>query len=94
MTNPAFWIHRGCVQYTTLQNMWQWLHCGCDSPYTERIITMQIGSREHFTKIYNDLKAKQTVQEWLDECPTTVETEFENGRYYIIRVDKREKDAE
>ncbi len=55
---------------------------------------MQIGSREHFTKIYNDLKAKQTVQEWLGECPTNVETEFENGRYYIIRVDKRVEDTE
>ena len=55
---------------------------------------MQIGSREHFTKIYNDLKAKQTVQEWLDECPTNIETEFENGRYYIIRVDKRVESTE
>lgn len=60
----------------------------------ERIIIMQLGSREHFTKIYNDLKAKQTVQEWLDECPTNVETEFENGKYYIIRVDKRVEDTE
>ena len=58
---------------------------------------MFLGSKEHFAKIYDDIqkgKAKQTVQEWLDECPTNVETEFENGRYYIIRVDKREKDAE
>ena len=75
---------------------------------------MQIGSREHFTKIYNDLKSKQilapkdlrllaavsfffippTVEEWLDECPTNVETEFENGKYYIIRVDKRVEDTE
>jgi len=39
-------------------------------------------------------KAKQTVQEWLEECPTNVETEFENGRYYIIRVDKRVEDTE
>ena len=61
---------------------------------TEKEDTMQLGSKEHFTKIYNDLKAKQTVQEWLDECPTNVETEFENGKYYIIRVAKREKDVE
>jgi len=62
----------------------------------ERIIIMLLGSKEHFAKIYDDIqkgKAKQAITEWLDECPTNVETEFENGRYYIIRVDKRVEDT-
>jgi len=60
----------------------------------ERIITMQIGSREHFTKIYNDLKAKQTVQEWLDECPTDAEIMHEFDGFYVIHVKKLEEDTE
>ena len=55
---------------------------------------MQLGSREHFTKIYNDLKAKQTVQEWLDECPTDAEIMHEFDGFYVIHVKKLEEDTE
>ena len=54
---------------------------------------MQIGSREHFTKIYNDLKAKQTVGEWLDECPTDAEIMHEFDGFYVIHVKRQEEDV-
>jgi hypothetical protein len=56
---------------------------------------MLLGSKEHFAKIYDDIqrgKAEQSIKEWLDDCPANVETEFENGKYYIIRVNKYERD--